>query len=302
MNRRTLVDLLLLGAIWGSSFLFMRLAAPEFGPVPLIAVRVGVAALFLSAVLAHRDGFGAMRGQATSLGVLGAINSAIPFSLFAFATLSLPAGFAAVINATAPLFGALVAYLWFREALPPARVAGLILGFAGVTILVSKKLSLDADRWAVAAGLLAGLLYGIAAHYTKRRLGSTPPLAIAAGSQIAAALLLSAPAVYFWPVRNPSLSAWFFAGILGIVCTGLAYVLFFRLIARAGASKAIAVAYLIPVFGMTWGWLFLGESVSVTTLVGGAVILLGTAMATGVITLSAPKPVEQGPAAVPCKS
>src|SRR5262245_58805273 len=130
MNRRDVVDMLLLGAIWGSSFLFMRMTAPEFGPVPLIFVRVGVAALFLSTVLAAQGGFGALKGRMTSLGVLGAINSAIPFSLFAFATLSLPAGFAAVINATAPLFGALVAYLWFREALAPARVAGLALGFA----------------------------------------------------------------------------------------------------------------------------------------------------------------------------
>ena len=281
MNRRDLIDMLLLGAIWGSSFLFMRIAAPEFGPIPLIAVRVAVAAMFLSMVLWRRGGLWELRGSVAPLSVVGAINSAVPFSLFAFATLSLTAGFAAVLNATAPLFGALVAYLWFRESLAPTRVAGLLLGFTGVLILVWGRLSLDGDLIAILAGLLAGLLYGIAAHYTKRRLAGTPPLVIAAGSQIAAAALLLAPAVYFWPARTPSVSAWLFAVVLGILCTGLAYVLYFRLIARAGASKAIAVAYLIPVFGMTWGLLLLKEAISLNMIVGCAVILLGVGLATG---------------------
>lgn len=287
MTRRDLIDLLLLGAIWGSSFLFMRIAAPEFGPVPLIAVRVAVAAAFLSFLLGRRGGFPGMKGRLAPLGLVGALNSAVPFSLFAFATLSLTAGFASVLNATAPLFGALVAYVWLRETLSPSRVLGLALGFVGVLILVSGRLSLSGDLSAILACLLAALCYGIAAHYTKARLIGASPLLIATGSQTGAAVMLAAPAVYYWPARMPSLSGWLYALALGIVCTGLAYVLYFRLIARAGAAKAIAVTYLIPVFGMGWGWLFLGERVTASMVLGCAVILLGIALATGVLNLRA---------------
>lgn len=295
MTRRDLIDLLLLGAIWGASFLFMRVAAPEFGPVPLIAVRVAVAAAFLSVVLSHRNGFSEMKGRLVPLGLVGALNSAIPFSLFAFATLSLNAGFASVLNATAPLFGALVAYVWFKESLSPARVFGLALGFVGVLVLVSGRLSLGGDLWAILACLLAALCYGIAAHYTKARLMGASPLSIATGSQIGAAVVLATPAMYFWPTRTPSVSGWLFALVLGVVCTGLAYVLYFRLIARAGAARAIAVTYLIPVFGMGWGWMFLGERVTASMVLGCAVILLGIAMATGVLDPRAARPAAARP-------
>ena len=299
MTRRDLIDLLLLGAIWGASFLLMRVAAPEFGPVPLIAVRVAVAAAFLSIVLGRRNGFSEMKGRHVPLGVVGALNSAIPFSLFAFATLSLNAGFASVLNATAPLFGALAAYVWLKESLSPARVFGLALGFAGVLILVSGRLSLGGDLSAMLACLLAALCYGIAAHYTKARLISVSPLAIATGSQIGAAAVLAAPALYFWPAGTPSVSGWLFALVLGVVCTGLAYVLYFRLIARAGAAKAIAVTYLIPVFGMAWGWMFLGERVTASMVLGCAVILFGIAMATGVLD---PRKVRPSTAAHPSRA
>ena len=125
-------ELILLGAIWGGSFLLMRIAVPEFGAIPLIAARVGIAAVFLILVLARRGGLDHLLRNAAGLSVLGAINSAIPFSLFAYAVLSVTAGFAAVLNSTAPLFGALVAFVWLRERLAPIRVAGLIVGFAGV--------------------------------------------------------------------------------------------------------------------------------------------------------------------------
>ena len=171
-------ELILLGAIWGGSFLLMRIAAPEFGAIPLIAARVGIAAVFLILVLARRGGLDHLLRNAAGLSVLGAINSAIPFSLFAYAVLSVTAGFAAVLNSTAPLFGALVAFVWLRERLAPIRVAGLIVGFAGVLVLVWGRLSFTRDGagWAVLAGLTASILYGISANYTKRRLSAVDPL------------------------------------------------------------------------------------------------------------------------------
>src|SRR5262245_57860694 len=136
MKTRDVVDLLVLGAIWGASFLFMRVAAPEFGAVPLISAGVGIAAVFLIPALARRAGLRALSQHAAKLTLLGAINSAIPFSLFAYAVLSVTSGFASVLNSTAPLFGALVAFVWLRDRPGPARLAGLIVGFVGVLVLV----------------------------------------------------------------------------------------------------------------------------------------------------------------------
>jgi len=279
------LELLLLAAIWGASFLFMRVAAPEFGPIPLIATRVTVAAAFLLAGLAMRGGWRKLIRNGPKLLVLGPLTSAVPFSLFAYAVLSLTAGFASVLNATVPLFGALIAYVWLGDKLGPARVVGLAVGFAGVIVLVRDKLSFTSggSGWAVLAGLGASVLYGVAASYTKKYLSSADPFINATGSQFAAALFLLIPAVVYWPAVNPSFVSWASAMALGVACTGVAFILFFRLIKRIGPAKAITVTYLIPVFGVLWGLLFLNEPVSADMLAGCAIILLGTGLASGLI-------------------
>src|SRR5918995_2834306 len=155
MTVRDVTDLVLLGAIWGASFLFMRVSVSEFGPIPLIAARVGIAAAFLLVVLAKRGGVQGMYANAGKLSVLGALNSAIPFTLFAFAVVSVTSGFAAVLNSTAPLFGAFVAFVWLRDRPSPMRIAGLIVGFVGVVVLVAGRLSVtvaDGGGLAVSAG------------------------------------------------------------------------------------------------------------------------------------------------------
>ena len=287
MAPRDFLDLFLLGAIWGASFLFMRIAAPEFGPIPLIATRVGVAAAFLLGVLGWRGRVSGLRGHAGHLTVLGALNSAIPFTLFAFAVLSLTAGFAAVLNSTAPLFGALVAFLWLGDAPTKMRLAGLAVGFGGVLILVWPRLAVRGDGGALAvlAGLTAAVLYGIAANYVKRKLHGVQPLVIATGSLIAATVLLLIPAVLSWPALSPRPTSWLSALVLGVVCTGVAYILYFRLLDRIGAARTLAVTYLIPAFGVWWGYLFLDETLSANMVIGCAVILLGTGLATGMVKL-----------------
>ena len=206
MKTRDLIDLLVLGAIWGASFLFMRVAAPEFGAIPLIAARVGIAAIFLIMVLAQRGGLPQLYPNAARLTLLGAVNSAIPFSLFAYAVLSVTAGFASVLNATAPLFGALVAFIWLRDRPAPARIAGLVVGFAGVLVLVWGRLSVASDGGGVAvlAGLSAAVLYGISANYAKKRMSDIDPFVIATGSLIAATVLLLPLALLYWPETPPS--------------------------------------------------------------------------------------------------
>lgn len=286
MKTRDLIDLLVLGAIWGASFLFMRVAAPEFGAIPLIAARVGIAAAFLIPVLGRRGGLPRLYRSAARLTLLGAMNSAIPFSLFAYAVLSITAGFASVLNATAPLFGALVAFVWLRDRPSPLRIAGLVVGFAGVLVLVWGRLAVrgDGGGTAVLAGLSAAVLYGISANYTKKNLSDVDPFVIATGSLIAATVLLLPLAYFYWPDTSPSRVSWVSAALLGVICTGIAYILYFGLLRRIGPAKTLAVTYLIPAFGVLWGHLLLSEPVTPSMVVGCAVILAGTTLATGMVS------------------
>jgi drug/metabolite transporter (DMT)-like permease len=282
---RDLVDLVALAALWGASFLFMRVAVPEFGPLPLMAVRCAIGAAILLPLLAWRGTPRALRDHAPRLAVVGVLNSALPFVLFAWATLTLSAGFTSLLNATAPLWGAVVAAVWLGERPGRARLAGLAVGFAGVLLLVRGRVSFAAggDGLAIVAALAATLCYGIAASFTRRHLAQVAPLANATGSQVYAALALALPAAATWPATPPGARAWAAAAALGVACTGLAYLLFFRLIARVGPARAMTVTFLIPVFGIAWGAVLLGEAVTGPMLAGGAVILLGTALAAGVI-------------------
>lgn len=282
-----LTELFVLAALWGSSFLFMRIAAPEFGPFALVELRVGLAALFLVPLLAWHGGLKTLWRRAGVLLLVGLINSALPFVLYAWALLSIPAGFAAITNATAPLFAALIAWLWLKDRLSATAVIGLLIGLCGVVILVWPKIDFGADApgWAVLACLAATLSYGVAASVTKRHLTGVAPLAIAAGSQLYAALLVAPLAWWHWPQHNPGVEPWLAAGVLALGCTGIAYILFFRLIASVGPARAIAVTFLIPAFGMLWGVLFLDESVTTSMIAGAAVILLGVGLANGIVRL-----------------
>jgi drug/metabolite transporter (DMT)-like permease len=281
MTRRDLIDLLLLAALWGASFLFSRIAAPAFGALALAEVRVAVAALMLLPLAALRGGVAELRAQPLPFLLLGAFNTAIPFALFAWAILSMTAALAAILNATAPLFAALVAWLWLRERLGARQWFGLALGFAGVLWLSAHRsgVDLDASRWAVLAALGATLSYGISGSMARRWFTGVRPLAVAAGSQTAAALLLLPFAVLAWPAQMPGMRDWAAAFALGVLCTGAAYVVYFRLVARIGPARAMTVTYLIPAFAMLWGGLFLGEPVTASMLTGCVVILAGTALA-----------------------
>lgn len=289
MKFRDLVDLTTLAALWGASFLFIRVAAPEFGPIALMELRVVIAAAFLLVMLAMRGRLQLLRTHAWPLTLVGTINSALPFCLIAYATLSVTAGFAAILNATTPLWGALIAWLWLKDRLTPWRVVGLAIGFAGMLVLTWDKLAVRADasgiavRLAILAGLGGALSYGLAASYTKKSLTGVDPLALATGSQVGAALVLTPLAPFFWPAHSVSAAAWLCVIALGIACTGIAYILYFRLIANVGPSKAITVTFLVPVFAIVWGSIWLGEQVNLSMLVGGVIVLMGTALSTGLV-------------------
>lgn len=283
MPRRDFFDLLFLGAIWGAAFLFIRIAVPEFGPLALVEVRVAIAAAMLLAVVAVRGQLGAFRGHWRALALIGTLNTAVPFALYAYATRSVPAGFAAVLNATVPLFGALLGRLSFKESLGPMRALGLGVGFLGVLVLVSRDLSVAGRPLAIAAALAASLMYALSAHLTRRVLPGVPSVVIAAGSLVVSVALLAIPAALTWPAVMPSAGAWAATLALAVLATGVGYILYFRLLDNAGATGAMAVTYLIPLFGMVWGGIFLGERVTLPMLIGSAFILLGVAITTGTI-------------------
>ncbi len=281
MRPADFINMLLLGAIWGGAFPLLRVASPAFGPAALIGVRVGLAAAMLLPLLPQRRPILQLAGPYF---VLGLINTAIPFTLFSFATLSIDAGLASLLNATTPMFGAVIAFFWLHERLSVWRVLGIAIGFAGIGTIVATQSGAGTGGapLGIAAGLAAAALYGLAASYTRRRLRDRPPLEIA-GSVCGAAVAMLPLSLFAWPEQAPAPGAWLSALALGAFCTALAYVLYFRLLGNVGSSRAVTVTFLIPMFGILWGSLFLGERITPSLLGGCAIVLLGTALATGVI-------------------
>lgn len=224
--------------------------------------------------------------------MVGLLNSAIPFACFSFALLTLTTGLSAILNATVPLFGALVAWLWLRDRPDGGRILGLVIGFAGIALLAGGKASFKPDAvsgiapaWAVLACLLATLCYGLGASFAKRYLGGLPSMVTATGSQLGAVTGLALPAFWLWPASPPGATAWMAIVALGVVCTGVAYVLYFRLIERTGPARALAVTFLTPVFALVYGALLLGETITPLMIGCGMVILCGTALSTGLVRL-----------------
>lgn len=283
------LDFVLLAAIWGASFLFMRTASKEFGVFATAGLRTGIGAVFLLPLLWWRGHGAALRQYGARTMAIGVLNSAIPFACFSYALLSIGTGLSAILNATVPLFGALVAWAWLGDKPSRMRLLGLAIGFAGVTALAWEKASFKPDAsglssgWAVLACLLATLCYGISASLAKRFLGGVPSLVSSTGSQIGATVALAPLMLWYWPTTLPSLPAWGAIAGLGLLCTGLAYVLYFRLIERAGPARALSVTFGIPVFAVAYGVVLLGETVTLWMLGCAAVIVLGTALSSGLL-------------------
>ena len=282
-----LAQFVALGAIWGSSFMFMRLAVADFGPVATATLRVSLGALFLLPLLLWRGQWPALRARWPAIFFVGLLNSGIPFALFAFSLLTITTGLSSIINATVPMFGALVAWLWLGERPGRWRIVGLVLGFIGVSLLAWDQAGVrETDVhpiWAMLACLGACISYALAASYTRLYLHDVPPLAAATGSQIGAALGMALPALWLWPQQAPSQAAWLSLLVLGALCTGVAYLLYFRLLGSASPTRALAVTYLIPLFAVSYGVTLLDEPFTPGMGLSALVILLGTAMATGMI-------------------
>lgn len=281
MKFSNLLELLLLAAVWGASFLFMRIAAPVLGPVLLIELRVVLAGVTLLLVATRFNLIGEIRQNLIPLLVIGCINTAIPFLLFAFAALYLPAGFSSLLNAMTPLFGTLITGLWLREKLTLSQFIGLIVGFAGVTILVgwTELPVTNSFIWAVVAGLSAAFLYAVGASYAQKKLSGVNSIVVATGSLLSATICLLPITPWFLPNTFPSMTVIWMTIALGLFSTALAYVMYFHLLSNIGVSKSLTVAYLVPLFAMFWGTLILDEPITQSMVFGCGLILSGTAIA-----------------------
>jgi drug/metabolite transporter (DMT)-like permease len=299
--------LLLLSAIWGASFLFLRVAAPEVGPVAVAAVRIVGAALVLMPLVIWRGQWRHFEGRWPTLFVASLLSCVLPFMGLSRAAQTLPAGPLSVLNATTPIWAAVMGWALFGEALGWRRAAGLVLGLLGVAWLAQHRgagLSQPLDLMAVGLALGSTGLYALSVHHSRHFLHGLPPLAVSAGILGCGALWMLGPSLWVGPVpmgshagadlTSSTLSRWMMVGAavwwsllaLAVACTGLAYALFYRLIERVGATRAVSVTFLIPPFAMLWSHLWLNEPVSLHMLLGAGIVLLGTLLA----TMPAPAP------------
>jgi len=275
-------QLVALSALWGASFLLIRIASPLLGPNVLAALRIAMATLTLAVLIR------AMRHQWPlkhwrELAVLGALSVALPFILFAWAALQLPAGYSALLNSTAVVFG-IFAAAWFKEdTLTVRKLLGCVSGFAGVALIVGLgpvKLTPQVLLAALAC-IMASACYGISTPLMKRAITRMQPLEIAAGIHGISLVFLMPGAIWSWPQTHFTLGALAAVALMGVVTSGLAYWMHIRILAHVSPVAAMSPTFMIPVFGVTWGHIFLGEQLSSGIYAGGALVLLATGLITG---------------------
>ncbi|MEW6051819.1 MAG: DMT family transporter [Candidatus Zixiibacteriota bacterium] len=290
MRTADTVRLVILAAIWGGSFIFMRVLAPVLGPVLTADLRVLIAGIALLIYFRAIKLDLEWRQYWKQYILIGALNSALPFFLFSFAALHIPASLSVILNSTAPFFGALFAAMLLGERFTFKKLAGLVIGAIGVMMVVKLGSVTPGPMFALAvlACIGATVCYGFVATYIKRFGTSIKPMAVAGASQLTAGLLLL-PAVPFSPLRG-EITPTIVAGVIvfALLCSAVAYLLYFRLVVDAGPTKALTVTFLMPAFGMLWGAMFLNELITPTMVAGTALILLGTGLVLNVLKWRAP--------------
>ena len=282
VSLRDISELIILSAIWGSSFLFLRLTSPVFGPIFLIEMRVLSGLAVLLPLVLFLGKLAEFQKHWKIIATVSLMNMAIPFCFFAFSAVYVGAGILSIINATVPIFSACVAYVIYKERLSRSSLLGLLIGFLGVVVLMfNPGESFGSSGWlAILSALLACLLYGTAINLTVNNLQGVSGLTITAGGLFVSSLVLLPFALWARPEVLPVGNIWWSVFALGIVCTGFGFVMFYRLIDRIGAGRAIMTTYLIPVFSILWGNIFLGESVTLIMVVGCILVLLGVGLTT----------------------
>jgi drug/metabolite transporter (DMT)-like permease len=277
-------SLLFLGAVWGAAFLFLRVAAPEVGPVWAAEIRIAIGAALLTAVAGRRT-LAVARGRLTTFVIVGALFSAVPFTLIAFATLTLPAGFTALLNAATPLFTAAIAVAFLGQRLSVRVTAGLAVGVVAVVVLVGWAPS-DAGPMtllAVLAGLGAPASYAVAGNFARARLSGVAPTELATGMLVAGAIVTLPVALLSGAPGTPALDGIVSLIAVGILSTALAWPIFFRVLRRTTPTAASTVTFIVPAFALTWGSILLAEPVGIGLLVGFGLILVSLVLVLGIL-------------------
>lgn len=296
MSAIDLAKLVFLSAIWGGSFIFLRVAVPEVGPVLTATLRITLAGIALIGFATMSRVTMNWRRNAKPFALVGLFAGVLPFSCFSFASLYLPAAYSALLNSTAPLFGALFSALWLAERLTARKLAGLALGIAGVGVLVGAgTLTLNTPTMiAIAACLSAGASYALSSIIVKKTgrpasgaSGGIHPIAMATGSLAWGGLMMAPTVPFAIPAAMPSLLALGCVTGLALLSTSVAQAIFIPLIVKIGPTRAMTVSFLIPLFSMLWGFIFLHEAVHLSTLVGAAIVLAAMGL---VLSASHPEP------------
>jgi drug/metabolite transporter (DMT)-like permease len=304
MDRRAWTLLLILGAIWGASYLFIKIGVRDLSPAIVAWARIALAAAVL-VPLAHRSGaLAAARGSGLGwLGLVGVVQVAAPFLLIAAAEEEIDSGLAGILVASAPLFTALLAIRVDQEERSSGwRLVGILLGLGGVAVLLGVDLNgSSSELLGGAAVLLAGLGYAVGGFLVKRRLAAVPPLGLAAWVMVASSVALLPAALATLPGSAPGLGPVAAVSVLGVLGTGVAFAIFYDLMGSVGPARTFIVTYLAPGFAVAYGALFLDESVSVSTLAGLLLILGGSYLAAGG-TAQSPERLRTGDRAEPAKA
>jgi drug/metabolite transporter (DMT)-like permease len=280
MNRAAFGQLLLLGALWGAAFMFLRIAAPEFGALALAGGRIAMAAVAMLLLLLIIRTPTHFKTHWKKYVVIGGVNTSLPFIAYSFAALYIPSGYSAIANSTTPIWVAIIGWVWLKEKLLWTKWLGIAFAFIGVIALVGLQ-PITATPLVIVSMLLclgAAAMYGAANHLIKRYLFDVPGIAGATGMVWGSLVWLIAPALWAAPAAMPSTKAWFALAALALGCTALAYVLFFHLIKTVGPQRASSVAFLFPAFAAFWGWLFLDEPITINMWIGMALVFAGTAL------------------------
>jgi len=278
--------LIILTAIWGSSFVFMRASVDAFGPIALIAIRISIAALFLLPFLINKRRLHEFITNWRILLITGLLNSAFPFSLLAYASLSLSGGTVSILNAMTPVFTALIAHFWLNSTLNKLQSLGLLISITGLIFLMWDKVTWTIDSWLPAlAGVMATLFYGIATNFAKKHLQDISPMTSSAGSLLFSALFLLVVLQFYLPnFQIITSTEWIYAILLGVLCTAVAFIIYFKLVQNIGPSKTASVTFLIPIFAFIWGYFLLNEIVTPRMWIATAIILFGMSLVTGIIS------------------
>ena len=278
MTQPDIARLLALAVIWSLSFVFIRVLVPALGPIWVPMLRALIAGVALVAWFALIRLDAEVKRKWRDYAFIGFLNCALPFALYAFAAIHLPASYLVILNALTPLFAAVAGAMWLDERLTIGKVAGLAAGAAGVALVShAGPIKLDAAiAWSMAASIGAAICYAVSGTWLKKRGGRLNPIAAAGWSQLFGGLELL-PGLPFAPAPGP-ITVVIIANMLALslLCSGVAYLLYFRLIANVGPTRAMTVTFLLPALGMMWGVLFLDETVTLAMLAGALLVIAGT--------------------------